>query len=96
MDCRSCRTCGAHWMDGQLYWATGQKGNELDLAGLVCNQVDAYSPCNNPLRGQTGGQTWEQRQWELRRMDRFVEVALEEYAWSKDRFKNAEKDEDAA
>lgn len=79
-------------MDGQLYWATGKHGDELDLAGLVCNHFVAdHQPCANPKRGQTGGMTWEQRQWEIRQKERHVEVVLEEWEWSKRRF-----DEDQA
>ena len=61
MDCRNCPTCGARWIEGQHYWATGKPGNELDLAGLVCNRVASDKPCANPLRGHTGGDTWEKR-----------------------------------
>ena len=39
---------------------TGYKGNELDLAGLVCNQVNDLV-CINPKKGCTGGDTWAKR-----------------------------------
>ena len=30
----------ATWLNGEHRWTgTGQKGNELDLAGLVCNNI---------------------------------------------------------
>ncbi|BCV01278.1 MAG: hypothetical protein CM15mV41_0890 [Caudoviricetes sp.] len=60
------RKCGAVWLNGQHMWTgTGQTGNELNLAGLVCNNLRKedpdYSKCINPMRGQTGGDTWEYR-----------------------------------
>ena len=65
MDCKTCTKCGARWMSGQHYWRTGAKGDELDLAGLVCNNLLPEDPdsnqCINPKRGQTGGDTWEYR-----------------------------------
>ncbi len=60
MGCRQCQRCGARWIDGQLYWATGQPGQDIDLAGLVCNRVKDPA-CPNPLRGVDGGDTWAQR-----------------------------------
>ena len=58
-----CTKCGAVWLNGVHMWRTGMKGNELDLASLVCNQVPSSEAgeCINPVRGQTGGQTWEDR-----------------------------------
>ena len=65
LDCKACNKCGARWMDGQLYWSTGAQAKELDLAGLVCNNLTEDDPdineCINPLRGQEGGTTWEYR-----------------------------------
>ena len=58
-------------MDSQLYWATGAKGTNEDLAGLVCNQVQDSNECINPSRGSDTGQTWEYRRG-------FVDGALEE------------------
>jgi hypothetical protein len=55
-----CPKCGAVWMNGQHTWATGAKGNELDLAGLVCNSLGSHQ-CINPKRGMDGGDTWEKR-----------------------------------
>ena len=52
-------------MDGQLYWSTGALGQELDLASLVCNNLNPDDPdakeCINEKKGQTGGDTWEYR-----------------------------------
>ena len=61
MENKTCPKCGAHWIEGQLYWATGNKGTEADLAGLVCdNYGDAT--CINELKGtEHGGDTWRKR-----------------------------------
>lgn len=61
-----CEKCGATWLNGEHRWTgTGAKGNELDLAGLVCNSIRKddpdYSKCINPKRGVDGGTTWEYR-----------------------------------
>ena len=58
-------------MEGQLYWATGAKGANEDLAGLVCNQVDNPGECINPAIGSDTGQTWEYRRG-------FVDGALDQ------------------
>ena len=61
MDIKSCPKCQAKWMDGQHFWSTGAKGNEADLAGLVCDQL-GDSRCINPIRGtKHDGDTWEKR-----------------------------------
>lgn len=70
MSCRQCQRCGARWIDGQLYWATGRPGKDLDLAGLVCNVVNDDG-CPNPLKGTPGGDSWAKR---AARMDDFVEA----------------------
>ena len=73
MDSKSCLKCGAHWIEGQLYWSTGAKGNNEDLAGLVCNNLPEGEEhkCINSERGVTTGQTWEYRRG-------FVDGALEQ------------------
>ena len=60
MNCKQCGKCGAKWIDGQLYWATGKPGKEEDLAGLVCNNL-GDDQCINPKRSNTTGDTWEKR-----------------------------------
>ena len=62
---KECPKCGALWINGEHYWSgTGKKGNELDLAGLVCNN-HGNDDCINPCRGQDGGVTWAKRLTEL-------------------------------
>ncbi len=60
MQTRSCGKCGATWIDGQLYWSTGAKAKEEDLAGLVCNSY-GDAQCINPLKGSELGTTWAKR-----------------------------------
>jgi hypothetical protein len=60
LDRKECERCGALWLNGVHHWRTGCKGNELDLAGLVCNKVNDPQ-CINPKKGQVGGDTWEKR-----------------------------------
>ena len=63
-----CPKCGATWLNGQHYWSgTGKKGNELDLAGLVCNKLVTFQ-CINPKRGMDGGDTWKKRLEDLDNM----------------------------
>lgn len=61
MENKTCPKCGAHWIEGQLYWATGNKGTEADLAGLVCDNYGDKT-CINSLKGtEHGGDTWKKR-----------------------------------
>ena len=61
IDRKECPKCGATWLNGQHYWSgTGKMGNELDLAGLVCNKLGNHQ-CINPSRGADGGDTWAKR-----------------------------------
>jgi len=57
---KECTNCGATWLNGCHRWATGSVGNELDLASLVCNEVNDPA-CINPKKGVTGGDTWAKR-----------------------------------
>ena len=53
-----CPKCHAVWINGEHIWSgTGNKGNELDLAGLVCNNLGNHQ-CINPMKGKDGGDTW--------------------------------------
>ena len=62
---KECPKCGALWINGEHYWSgTGKKGNELDLAGLVCNRLGDRT-CINPCVGMDGGVTWAERLTEL-------------------------------
>ena len=60
LETRECPKCQATWIGGQHYWYTGKKGNELDLAGLVCNN-HGDETCINPCMGFEGGVTWKDR-----------------------------------
>lgn len=61
MNCKQCGKCGAKWIDGQLFWATGKPGKEEDLAGLVCNTL-GDEQCINPKNGDVTGDTWKARE----------------------------------
>lgn len=63
-----CPKCKAVWMNGQHVWATGKMGNELDLAGLVCNRF-GDDTCINPKHGQEGGDSWAKRAEDLENKD---------------------------
>ena len=63
-----CPKCGAIWINGEHRWGgTGNRGSELDLAGLVCNN-HGDEQCINPLKGQEGGDNWDKR---LEDLDKF-------------------------
>lgn len=58
---KECSKCGAVWINGEHRWSgNGNKGSELDLAGLVCNKW-GNDDCINPCKGMKGGDTWEKR-----------------------------------
>ena len=65
---KECPKCGAVWLNGQHTWATGAKGNEIDLASLVCNKLGDAN-CINPCKGREGGDTWEKRLSDLHRLE---------------------------
>ena len=60
---KECPKCQAVWINGQHVWSgTGNtsKNSELDLAGLVCNNLGDHT-CINPKKGELGGEAWEYR-----------------------------------
>ena len=63
MSNRNCPVCGAHWVDGQLYWSTGKPGKDVDLNALVCRRLapEKAEGCVNPAKGSDGGVGWEER-----------------------------------
>lgn len=73
MNCKQCNKCGAKWIDGQLYWATGAKGKDEDLAGLVCNKL-GDNQCINPARGDESGDSWAAREKYSAAMDSEFDV----------------------
>ena len=61
MSRKECPKCGAVWINGEHRWSgTGNRGSELDLAGLVCNKL-GDDTCINPYKGMEGGVTWAKR-----------------------------------
>lgn len=72
MDTKTCPKCGAHWLEGQLYWSTGAKGTDEDLAGLVCDQYSDDTCVNSAKGTEHNGQTWEKRA-------AFIDGALAEF-----------------
>jgi len=66
MEVKQCPACGAKWINGQLFWATGKPGRDIDLSGLVCNMLERVNPekaqtCINQCKGNEGGETWKGR-----------------------------------
>lgn len=61
MDTKTCPKCGACWIDGQHFWSgTNKKGDESELANLVCDKF-GDDTCINPLKGTTEGNGWSKR-----------------------------------
>jgi hypothetical protein len=58
---KTCPKCGAIWIGGQHFWlGTAKKGDESELASLVCDKFK-YQECINPAQGTTKGDGWEKR-----------------------------------
>ena len=71
-----CPKCGAVWINGEHRWSgTGNKGSELDLAGLVCNKLGDHQ-CINPKKGMDGGDTWAKRLEDLDKKSEESDVNL--------------------
>ena len=53
---KECPKCGSPrgLMVQHIWGGTGNTGNELDLAGLVCNRL-GNEQCINPMKGSDGG-----------------------------------------
>ena len=63
MNCKMCPKCGAKFMNGRLYWATGKAGDPEVLANLVCDlpQVQRGGGCINQFKGNPSKDTWAKR-----------------------------------
>jgi len=77
---KECERCGATWLNGQHHWQTGSKGNELDLAGLVCNEVKDPR-CINPKKGCAGGDTWAKRAEFIEGISGEIDLATKPRIW---------------
>ena len=72
---KECPKCYAIWINGEHRWSgTGNKGSELDLAGLVCNNLGDHQ-CINPKKGMEGGDTWVKRLEDLEKMGEEIDVS---------------------
>lgn len=73
MDIKTCPKCSAQWIDGQHYWTgTNKKGNDTELASLVCDKF-GDNTCINPCKGTTDGKGWEERLNSLGDLDKTLE-----------------------
>lgn len=73
MDIKTCPKCSAQWIDGQHYWTgTNKKGNDTELASLVCDRF-GDDTCINPCKGTTKGDGWEQRLNSLGDLEKYNE-----------------------
>jgi len=67
---KECPKCGAVWINGNHIWrGTANEGSEINLAGLVCNKYGDQT-CINPMKGEEGGVTWEDRLKTLEVLDK--------------------------
>jgi len=72
MQTKTCPKCGACWIGGQHFWSgTTKKGNETELASLVCdNKTIGDDTCINPAKGTTKGDGWKKRLNTLKSLER--------------------------
>ena len=61
MNTKTCPKCGATWINDQHYWiGTNKKGDETELASLVCDRF-GDDTCINSMKGTTKGDGWQKR-----------------------------------
>lgn len=78
METRTCPKCQATWINGQHYWTgTNKKGNETELASLVCDKF-GDDTCINPCQGTTDGKGWENRLNNMDAIDKDIKRTLDE------------------
>ena len=78
MDTKTCPKCGAQWIGGQHFWTgTNKKGNETELASLVCDRF-GYENCINPCKGTTNGKGWEARLSSMNDIEKDLDRSLNE------------------
>jgi len=78
MDTKNCPKCGACWIGGQHFWVgTNKKGNETELASLVCDKF-GDDTCINPHKGTTDGKGWENRLNNMNTIDKDIQRTLNE------------------
>ena len=74
---KTCPKCGACWIGGQHFWAgTNKKGNETELASLVCDKFGDDN-CINPAHGTTKGDGWEKRLNSMQEIEKDIRRANE-------------------
>jgi len=64
LNSKTCKKCGAKWLNGRHYWSTGKLGNTRALSNLVCSLAESPD-CINPMhfkgRIYTDEDSWEKR-----------------------------------
>lgn len=77
MDTKACPKCGAQWIGGQHFWSgTNKKGDETELASLVCDRF-GDDKCINPCKGSTNGKGWENRLNSMQEIEKDINRANE-------------------
>ena len=78
MNTKICPKCQATWINGQHYWTgTNKKGDETQLASLVCDRF-SDDTCINPCKGTTDGKGWENRLNTMDAIDKDIKRGLNE------------------